>query len=72
MRRIEDEKEREERKRESNRRAVEKYQKQFKRINCRFTPEEFNGVERAAIRAGVSVGAFVNAAAVSAARRDKD
>lgn len=55
MVKIEDRNEAERRKRESNRKAVEKYQKNFKRINCRFEPGLYDEI----VATGQSVNSFI-------------
>jgi ribosomal protein L18 len=55
MRRIEDREEAKQRKLESNRKAVAKYQGQYKRINCRFEPELYNQI----INTGMSTNSFI-------------
>lgn len=55
MRKIEDREEAAQRQKESNRIAVEKYQKKFKRINCRMEP----GLYDAIVATGASVNSFI-------------
>ena len=58
MKKIEDRQEAADRQRASNRKAVEKYQKNFKRINCRLDP----GLYQQIIETGQSVNSFIIAA----------
>lgn len=55
MRKIEDRQEAAERQRESNRKAVKKYQESFKRINCRMDPELYQRIADT----GQSVNTFI-------------
>ena len=55
MKKIEDREEAAKRQRESNRKAVEKYQQNFKRINCRLDPEIYNRI----VATGMSVNSFI-------------
>lgn len=55
MRKIEDREEAMRRQKESNRAAVEKYQKKFKRINCRLDPELYDKIKET----GESVNSFI-------------
>ncbi len=55
MRKIEDRQEAAERQRESNRKAVKKYQENFKRINCRMDPELYQRIADT----GQSVNTFI-------------
>ena len=58
MKKIEDRQEAADRQRASNRKAVEKYQKNFKRINCRLEP----GLYQQIVETGQSVNSFIVAA----------
>lgn len=58
MKKIEDRQEAADRQRASNRKAVEKYQKNFKRINCRMDP----GLYQQIVETGQSVNSFIVAA----------
>lgn len=58
MKKIEDRQEAADRQRASNRKAVEKYQKNFKRINCRLDP----GLYQQIVETGQSVNSFIVAA----------
>lgn len=55
MQKIEDREEAKRRQRESNRKAVEKYQKNFKRINCRLDPSLYEEIAKT----GQSVNSFI-------------
>jgi predicted HicB family RNase H-like nuclease len=55
MKKIEDRQEAAERQRESNRKAVKKYQENFKRINCRMAPELYQRIADT----GQSVNTFI-------------
>ena len=67
MRRIEDREEAAERQRASNRKAVEKYQQNFKRINCRFEPELYEEI----IKTGQSANSFIIEAVKEKLEREK-
>ncbi len=58
MKKIEDRQEAADRQKASNRKAVEKYQKNFKRINCRLDP----GLYQQIVETGQSVNSFIVAA----------
>ena len=55
MKKIEDRQEAAERQRESNRKAVKKYQENFKRINCRMDPVLYQRIADT----GQSVNTFI-------------
>lgn len=67
MRKIEDRKEAAERQRASNRKAVAKYQENFKRVNCRFKPELYEQI----IATGQSANSFIIAAVTEKLEREK-
>ena len=67
MKRIEDREEAARRQRESNRKAVEKYQKNFKRVNCRLAPELYDQM----IASGQSANTFIIEAVKEKLAREK-
>lgn len=67
MKRIDDREEAARRQRESNRKAVEKYQQRFQRINCRFEPELYEQI----IATGQSANSFIVEAVKEKLAKDK-
>ena len=67
MRKIEDRKEAAERQRISNRKAVAKYQENFKRVNCRFEPELYEQI----VATGQSANSFIIAAVKEKLAKEK-
>jgi predicted HicB family RNase H-like nuclease len=59
MKKIKDREEAERRKRESHRKAVEKYEQNFKRINCRFESELFEQIQEKIKGSEQSVNTFI-------------
>lgn len=59
MKKIEDRSEAERRQRESNRKAVAKYQEQFKRVNCRFTPALYEQIQEKIKDSEQSINSFI-------------
>ena len=55
MRKIEDREEAKERRKISTRAAVAKYEKKFKRVNCRFDPELYDRIAAT----GQSINSFI-------------
>lgn len=68
MVKIEDREEAKRRQRESNRKAVEKYQQNFKRINCRLEPALYEEI----VKTGQSANSFIVEAVEEKLKRRKE